>query len=145
MGEPTKPADTLTRVVQFYCTQKHYTKGFRPFGMEGETERVTSEANIDKELPVTIRNIPGESPEQTHSRFLDAAGIEQRGILYRREASSCSDVVRFLPTAEEALKAQAARKAERRSFFFDMLTAYGKSMDDCQKATGSYILCKPQP
>ena len=122
MGETDKTADAITRIAEYECTRSHYTK-----------------------IPVTIRFIPNEAPEKTEDRFEKAAEIELRGMKFRKEDAKCKSLsfARFLPTAGDVLKTKKTESTKPNSF--NPLTAYGDSMRDCQKAIGSYILCKPQP
>ena len=120
--ETNKTADTVTRIAEYECARSRYTK-----------------------VPVTIRFIPNEAPEKTEDRFEKAAEIELRGMKFRKEDAKCKSLsfARFLPTAGDVLKAKKTESTKPNSF--NPLTAYGDSMRDCQKAIGSYILCKPQP
>lgn len=141
MGEPNKAPDTITRVAQYECTQSRWEKRLRPYGIEGETEDEIADPSIYKDAPVTIRVIPNEASEETERRFRQAAAIELRGMVFRREMSECrsSSFKRFLPTAQEALK------ANQPNVTWDVLTRYANSMDTCRQALGSSLLCKPQP
>ena len=148
MGETKKIADTITRVAEFQCTRSRYETRFRPSGMEGEYEKEIPETAIDKTVPVTIRVIPNETPEKTKDRFEEAAKIELRGMKFRNEDAECKSLsfARFLPTAGEVLKAKRSKAPSLLlDVLSDVLTASGKAMQDCQKATGSYVMCKPQP
>lgn len=138
MGETKKAADTLTRVAEFQCTQTHYTRVFRPYGIEGESERATGTSTLSQEAPVTIKVIPNESAAETEDRFEQAAEIELRGMLFRKEMSECSghQFVRFSPSAQGVLKAEQSKR--------DVMTAYGEAMNDCRQSLGSTVLCKPQ-
>ena len=120
--ETNKTADTVTRIAEYECARSRYTK-----------------------VPVTIRFIPNEAPEKTEDRFEKAAEIELRGMKFRKEDAKCKSLsfARFLPTAGDVSKAKKTESTKPNSF--NPLTAYGDSMRDCQKAIGSYILCKPQP
>ena len=144
MGDTKKAADTLTRIAEYQCTQTHYTKVFRPYGIEGEDERVSGRSTISQTAPVTIRVISNESAAETKDRFEQAAEIELRGMLFRNEMSDCSghQFVRFLSTAQEVLKTDLAPNP---AVLAGMATAYGDAINDCQKATGSYVMCKPMP
>jgi hypothetical protein len=99
---------TVTRIAEFQCTQTHYAKVFRPYGMEGEDERVSGTSTMSQNVPVTIKVIPNESPAKTEDRFEQAAEIELRGMLFRKEMSDCDNhrFARFLPTAQEVLGVQ---------------------------------------
>jgi len=139
MGDTKKAADTMTRIAEYQCTQTHYVKVWRPYGIEGEDERAAGESTISKDIPVTIKVVPNEPAAKIEDRFEKAAEIELRGMLFRNEMSDCSghQFVRFLSTAREALKA---------SFPFSPTAfAYGKAMNECMAITGSYVMCKSQP
>ena len=145
MGETKKIADTITRIAEYECEQSYWVKGFVPYGMEGETETEVVDDPIYQNVPVSIRVIPNEKKEKNQERLKIAAEIELFGMRARNEMYGCR-FARFLPTAGEVLKAKRSKAPSLLlDVLSDVLTASGKAMQDCQKATGSYVMCKPQP
>lgn len=63
--------------------------------------------------PVSVRVVLGEKLEETEKRFEQAAEIERRGLIYTGKMLGCYSFSRFLPTAEEALKAAQAKPSQK--------------------------------